>query len=589
MSKDLPLKYSHGEFLIKVEDAKLMRKLVKAGWKYDGDAKLWYTPDIAHTLIVEDLAVGKARKKIKAYRSVRKKDLAPSLKLDSDIQIPKPDGKDYLGFQKAGIEYASVRKNTLIADPPGLGKTIQAIGFANLIAAKKILIICPASLKDNWVKEWKAWDVNSRTISIPLKKTRQQQKDKVIIRRWTENIWEDTDVHVISYGMVSKFEQTHPPEPFDLLIIDEAHYLKNDAAQRTSAIWGTNGKWVNKPNHKMHVAPVAPIEAERTLALTGTPIGSRPSELWVFCKQFDPDGLGKNKRNFEKRYCNAWHSPWGWETGGESNLQELQERLRLSFMVRRSKEEALPDLLPKRRQIIELPNTGASKKLLKSENDAVRNLLDLYELNIDENPDGVIDYMESHKKKFRFLQGEGLDDQIKHMKTDRKYAFQEIADIRKELALIKAPMVCEFVDNLIDAEEQVLLFCYHKDTAAHYKEYYPKCAFMTGLTPVGKRQAEVDRFQDNVDCNPFVGGITAAGVGHTLHASQLPTFAEITWVPTELEQAEDRTWRIGQANAVLAYYLLFADSLDVQMMNKVVHKMDITKKAVDADDEFISG
>ena len=580
-----PVKYSKGEFLVDVHDAKMMKKLVKAGWIYDGESKLWFTADVRIAAGMAVFAEGKALKKINKYRSIRKKALAPSLKSHSDFSVPAPEGESYMPFQLAGIEYASTRKRTLIGDPPGLGKTIQAVGFGNLKTAKSILIICPASLKDNWTKEWKKWDLHNRTISQPRKKVRTKTENYKIVKRWTEDEWLDTDVHVINYEMVAKFKETHPPEGFDLVIIDEAHYLKNEDAQRTIAVFGHQGRWANRPNHKKHIPVTDPIKAEWMIALTGTPLESRPKDLWVLCKNFDPDGLGKNKIAFEKRYCNAWAAPWGWDNSGESNLHELQERLRLSFMVRRNKEEVLPDLPPKRRQIIEIPADTATKRLIKAEIDGVRNLLALYETDLDDH-EQVLSLV-SDKKKFHFLDGSNLDEQAKKLTTDRQYAFQEIAEIRKELAIAKAPIVNEFVSNLMDAEEKVLLFCYHKDVAAHFKESYPDCGFITGMTPTKKRQPEVDRFQDDPKCNPFIGGITAAGVGYTLTASDKPVFAEITWVPSQLEQAEDRAWRIGQVNSVLAYYLLFAGSLETQMMNTCVRKMGIVNQALDATQDFL--
>ena len=134
---------------------------------------------------------------------------------------------------------------------------------------------------------------------------------------------------------------------------------------------------------------------------------------------------------------------------------------------------------------------------------------------------------------------------------------------------------------MVEGGEKVILFCYHKEVASHFKKSFNNCAFVTGDTPTEKRQDEVDRFQDDPDCMVFIGNLNAAGVGYTLTASSIVVFAELSWIPSDLEQAEDRAWRIGQDNAVLIQYLVVDGSLDARMIEVVIQRIEEISQALD--------
>jgi SWI/SNF-related matrix-associated actin-dependent regulator 1 of chromatin subfamily A len=206
---------------------------------------------------------------------------------DSNIDIPCPSGKDYLGYQKAGISYALGRKSTLIADEMGLGKTIQAIGFINSSPdIRRVLVVCPASLKLNWRNELSRWLTRSMTIAV---------------YPWSKNgygLAKDGFIDIINYDMLKKL----PDSAYDLVIFDEAHYAKNPKAARTK------------------LCQAIAKRAKHVLALTGTPILNKPIELFPILQMvnpetWDPPGFMKGKQlgagegagffRFAKRYCNA--------------------------------------------------------------------------------------------------------------------------------------------------------------------------------------------------------------------------------------------------------------------------------------------
>jgi SWI/SNF-related matrix-associated actin-dependent regulator 1 of chromatin subfamily A len=201
-----------------------VKDLVKAaGFKFDGAAKVWWTtseavaakvarPDAVDLINGErEEAARKAQASIEASRAT-----------NANVAIPAPEGLDYLGYQKAGIAYAMERDACLIGDDMGLGKTMQAIGTINADAgARSVLVICPASLKLNWAKELRKWLVRPLSIGVA--------EGKVI---------PTTDVVIINYDIVSKHRAAIDAREWDILIVDEAHYLKNPKAGRTKAVLG---------------------------------------------------------------------------------------------------------------------------------------------------------------------------------------------------------------------------------------------------------------------------------------------------------------------------------------------------------------
>ena len=267
-----------------------------------------------------------AKEKGKAIESSKAVDV------DYDLDIPAPEGLEYMPFQRAGIAYAMARENTLIGDEMGLGKTIQALGVINADPTiRDVLIICPASLKINWQREAQKWLVRPMTVGIVS----------------TKEPFPDTDIKIINYDILTKFKSQLRAINWDFLVVDEVHYLKNPKALRTAQVFG---KWNKDPSKKIH-----PLDAKRRAFMTGTPIVNRPIELFPLLKF---TGIFKNWKHFVERYCNGHQTRWGWDVSGASNLGELQGKLRSTIMVRRLKKDVLTDLPPKRRQVIELPQNG---------------------------------------------------------------------------------------------------------------------------------------------------------------------------------------------------------------------------------------
>jgi len=463
--------------------------------------------------------------------------LEQSRAAQADVNIVSPAGLDYLPYQKAGIDYAMRRPNTLIADEMGLGKTIQAIGISNTDpTARRILIVCPASLKLNWKREWEKWDVKKLSVEI-------SRKDLP-----------DTDVVITNYEVLKKFATKLRATNWDLLIVDECHYIKESRAQRTEYLLGRKEtKRKNKETGQMEPVPaIAPIGARRRVFLTGTPIVNRPKELWPIVESLDPDGLGESFFKFAKRYCNAHQNRYGWDFSGASNLPELQEKLRSKFMVRRLKADVLKELPPKRRQVIVLDWSHLDKKARE-------------EMSLA---------LELEKKAYANM--ESAD-----MKT-AAIAFTEMAAARKRTAVAKIPLVIEYLQDTLEEVEKLVVMVHHHEVVDALASTFGNAAVtVDGRTSIEDRQMAVDRFQQDVTCKLFIGTIKAAGVGLTLTASSTVVFGELDWVPGNVTQAEDRCHRIGQVNTVLVKHLVLDESLDANMVEKIVSKQNVIDSALD--------
>jgi SWI/SNF-related matrix-associated actin-dependent regulator 1 of chromatin subfamily A len=513
-----------------------------AGFRWESVGKYWYTTDTSKAAKLIDFADEEVKKRL----AIRTEAIEASKATDTTLDIPAPAGLQYRPFQKAGIVYAMNRPNALIADEMGLGKTIQAIGIINASRIKgKVLVVCPASLKINWKREMDKWLVDKRSVEIANGKE-----------------FPDADIVIVNYDILKKYHDELRQHEFDLLVCDESHYLKNSKTQRTSEVLG---KW-DKDESKI----TSPINAKRKVFLTGTPILNRPNELWPLVSAL---GLFKSWKYYHTRYCDGKETRYGWDVSGASNLGELQEKLRESIMVRRLKKDVLKELPAKQRQILEIPNTRETTRLInqgrilaEKNNQKIINLQIAVELSkASDNPE---DYKEA----------------VKRLGEASKFAFDEMAQVRHDTAVAKIPSIVEHVHNCLeeDEDQKIILFAHHHDVINGLKESLgEKAVVLTGETKEADRQAAVDKFQTDPNCKVFIGSIGAAGVGITLTASNHVIFAEEAWTPAAISQAEDRAHRIGQENSVLVQHLILEDSMDVPMVQQLLEKQEIIDKALD--------
>lgn len=459
---------------------------------------------------------------------------------DSDVELAAPDGLSYMPFQKAGIAYALPRSGVIFGDEMGLGKTIQAIGVVNNDPTiKTVLVVCPKSLALNWIREWRKWDTRGLKIgSIPGA----------------------CDVLILTREEAKKRTDQLCALQFDAVIGDEAHEYRNPKSQRTKAF-----------------ERLAASARRKRMLITGTPIPNKVVELWSLLKMTDPDNwdpLGKGFFKFATRYCAANKDSGYWDFSGSSNLEELQQRLRGTCMVRRLKKDVLTELPAKRRQIIELPAKGALAKAIEAEQAGWERVAGRLEelraaVEISRASDDPADFSSA----------------VASLNKASVASFAEISRQRHAVAVAKLPFVCEHVANqLNDGDGKIIVFAHHLDIIDALKKELAPFGVVSidgRVTDNRDRQAAVDRFQTDPNVRVFIGGISAAGVGITLTASSHVVFAELDWVPGNMQQAEDRAHRIGQLESVLVQLLVLEGSLDARMAEVLVAKMDVADRGLD--------
>jgi SWI/SNF-related matrix-associated actin-dependent regulator 1 of chromatin subfamily A len=501
----------------------------------------------------------------------------------SDVNVPCPEGLEYLPYQVAGVQYAASREEgCLIADEMGLGKTVQGLGYTNACPSiKTVLVVCPASVRINWEREAQKWLVN-RTVSR-FEQNLETGVVEVVERAdqapTVEQFPLSGDVTVVNYDVLGKLVKAWPSRRWDLLILDEGHYAKNPKAARTKLVFELQAR------------------SEKTIILTGTPILNKPLELFTLLqlvapKAWDPPGLAMRKSNgrktyvpvgagggagffkYAKRYCNAhaeqipskrWTDADGveqrtkniWVFDGSSNLDELSEKLRSTCMVRRLKKDVLADLPAKRRTVVCFPKSREVEGLVDDETTALGHV----------------------------LKATSLDEAVKALQT-AKVGFADYSKSRHDLAVLKVPQVVEHVTGALEGgSEKVIVFTHHHDVTAALLSALQSYGVVTVTGEAGQadRQNAVDTFQKDPGCRVFIGSIGAAGVGLTLTASSHVVFAELPLRPADLVQAEDRAHRIGQRGSVLVDILVFDGSVDAHIAQMLVDKQNVADLALDVD------
>ena len=350
----------------------------------------------------------------------------------------------------------------------------------------------------------------------------------------------------------------------DGILVGNCHYIKNPKARRTIQVLG---KWNIDDTKK-----VDPIPAKRRLFLTGTPIVNRPVELHPILRSIDRKEWG-NWRQYVTRYCGGFQTEYGWDVSGASNLDELQDRLRATCMVRRLKADVLTDLPAKRRQVIELPENGCISAIRAERQASERGSARLRDLRAAVEMAKVSDDPEDYKIAVAALR-EGVQAH-----------FTTISRLRMNTAVAKVPYVADHIREVLDAgTAKVIVFAHHHAVTDRLAaEFGADAVRLDGRDKMEDRDLAVRRFQEDPSVKVFLGGIQAAGVGLTLTAAAHVIFAELDWVPGNLSQAEDRCHRIGQTASVLVQHLVLEGSIDATMAQRLVDKQEVIDLALDAE------
>jgi len=417
---------------------------------------------------------------------------------DVVINYDKYSKRPPLSHQKEAIQKLVENKKYILADDMGLGKTTSTIIAALESGAKKVLIICPATLKINWKREIENY--SDRTIYIAEGKNFSTEHDFVII----------------NYDILKNFHDSKKKDDsqilsanFDLVVVDEAHYIKNAQAQRT--------KVINDIVKRV----------DRLWLLTGTPMTSRPIDYYNLLSLVDSP-VAKNWMAYVIRYCSGYQFKVGarkvWNVMGSSNLEELRERTS-NTITRRLKED-----------VLDLPDKIITPVYLRLKSKDYEELMGEYFNWYEKNPD----------------ESKSLTVQ-----------FTKLTKVRQVIANEKISQTIELAENILEQGKKVIIFCNFTDSLNQIVEHFGKSAVkVDGSMAKHDRQYSVDQFQENEKIKVFVGNIKAAGVGLTLTAAEAVIMNDLSFLPSDHSQAEDRAYRFGQKNNVLVYYPIFENTIE---------------------------
>jgi len=436
-------------------------------------------------------------------------------KLNREVDYSPYDKRPPLPHQKVAIEKLLANDKFILADDMGLGKTTSAIIASLESGAKKILIICPASLKINWQKEIENYS-NRKTLIVEG-------------RKWGSTF----DYYIINYDIVKNYHSTETPEigqennnsiineKFDLAIVDEAHYISNTTAQRTKLI---NDILKNIP---------------KVWLLTGTPMTSKPINYYNLLRIVNSN-VTLNWQGYVRRYCGGYQFTVNkkkiWNTGGATNLDELRMRTK-NLVLRRMKTD-----------ILDLPDKIITPIFL-----------DLKSTYYDEELEDFLRITSEAKNK------ESLSITINRLMKVRQIVSQE-----------KINYTCELIDRCLEQGKKVIVFTnFTMSLDTLHEKYKKNSVVLDGRMSKEKRQQSVDRFQNEDKVKIFISNIVAGGVGITLTAAEVVIMNDLSFVPAHHSQAEDRAFRYGQKKNVLVYYPIFENTIEKIVYNMLQKKKNI--------------
>lgn len=419
-------------------------------------------------------------------------------KIDVDVDFTKYNerlslnNKKLYQHQEEGIKFLLSRNGCILADDMGLGKSMQSIIAAIESGAKKILIVCPSSTKINWDREINVFC--DETTIIDGKK------------------FSDAKFTIINFDILKNFhtlvkkgkESEHPTihrqlanAGFDLCIIDEAHYLKNNDSIRG----------------KIMVELVVKHNIEKVWLLTGTPVANRPMDFFNLLKIIKSP-IAQNWQHYATRYCEGrkffrtlknGQKKQIWLTDGASNLEELSSKTK-NIVLRRLKTE-----------VLDMPDKVITP---------MYHLLD-----------------SKQKKQYEYLWEEYILAKKaigKKVKEDQK-DLVELILLRQFIAQQAIPYTIEMVENAIEMGRKVIVFTSFTEELNVIADHFGKVAVKhNGPMTNSMKQKSVDAFQTNDKIKVFVGNIKSAGVGITLTEGTVVIFNSFDWVTGNNEQAEDR-------------------------------------------------
>lgn len=449
-----------------------------------------------------------------------------------EMQTALPD--DLFEYQRQGVLFAiQMKGRVLIADEQGLGKTAQSIVAMANLNPDRILIIAPSSTLENWRREVMRW-IECEPVVVTTKNVNMARKKSLPIVG---------DPIIASYETI----KAGLPGHFDGLIIDEAHLIKNKATDR----------------HKSVVALAD--KAKYVIALTGTPMLSRPKELWGIARAVLGRRACPSYTRYTKRYCRGHRTELGyWKADGADDLSGLN-RFFLSFSIRRTKAQVLDDLPEKINQLVPLRGQFG-----KSRTESI-----------------IESLLRRHGTVNQVLIKLGIEGR-RTLQADAIREYHENADEKAAL-----PEFLQYIEATTSQDDQKsLIFCTHHcliDAMARICDGngLPHVT-ISGKVPSNERQGLVDRFNKADGAMAAILSIETASVGLNMQAASRVIFAGLPWSPGVMAQAESRAHRYGQKKCVNVYSII-ATPFDDLLQAVIMTKTSIIGAAIDGHRQGDSG
>ncbi len=417
----------------------------------------------------------------------------------------KPDKINFRGtltpFQEEGLAFLLRTDRCLLADEMGLGKTVQTLALLSHVSAYPAIVVAPAHLMSNWENE----------IARFVQKEDGKPLTVHVVKGLKPYTLPQTDIYLMHYLLLRGWKQYLQDAAFDHVIFDEIQELRHSGTEKYSA------------------ASLLADQAKRVVGLSGTPIYNRGAEIWNVINILDFHFLG-NYESFTREWC------YGYGNQIVAKPELLGDYLRREgIMLRRTKQDVLNDLPPKRRLVMTIESNHAMyQKLMEPITKKLMQLRD----------DGELSGSQRSILKMEIEQGE-----------------------RQATGIAKALFVAQFVRALLDGGEKVLLFAHHHQVMDSYKKdlhsYSP--AFITGRETQKQKESSLDRFMNGKTNLCCISLRSASGLN--LQQATCVVFGELDWSPAVHSQAEDRAHRMGQKDSILCYYLVSKGGSDQDMQD----------------------
>lgn len=448
------------------------------------------------------------------------------------------------------IDILSKNKAMLIASEMGAGKTAVAINTAIERGDKKILVLCPSSVRSVWQKELLLWapemDCNLPDTNSPsdpragwnVVSTSVAHNDKHVIYRITD---------------------------WDMVIVDEAH--QGGFKGYTGMNWSSS-----RMGWEFFSRGGIASRSKKVVFLTGTPVPNSPVELWPMAQLMLPsDPVIRTREKFVERYCGgSIKGRFGPIETGSSNLPELREKLR-HLIVRRLKKDVLAHLPDKHLKIVELPPTSDIKRVLDYETGEIA--------TSKQTIDAIRERMEQAKACNSLKEFEAAKQKLK---AAGDIAKGQLGIYRQKVSIPKATLVAGYVELLLETKAKVIVFYHHTDHGKRLVELLSKYGALRigGDTPSGKRGEIVRSFQEGSE-RVMVAQLRAAGAGLTLTAASEVVLGELDWTPGVVAQAAARSHRPGQTEEVTIHLICVEGSPDVMVATALIKKLKEIRQVVD--------